>query len=178
MTILGVLAWLVSGLVFCALIPGLSILRGTDVVADPVGHRGERPVRPVEHGRPVGRRPWLGHRQQSRRPSGIALYGVVNELSRLVPAVVRGHRSWRPAGELANVQNADTAWLIAIISAVAFVVAIVLIVAVVRSERDRRLARTDRPALRVAGSCARLGRQGHTERLGARSIASAISWVS
>src|SRR6185312_14496843 len=28
MTVLGAIAWLVSGLVFCALIPGLSILRG------------------------------------------------------------------------------------------------------------------------------------------------------
>src|SRR6476620_4258582 len=28
MTILGVIAWLVSGLVFCALIPGLSSIRG------------------------------------------------------------------------------------------------------------------------------------------------------
>lgn len=66
--------------------------------------------------------------------SGIALYGVINELSRLVLpllAVV----GLALTGELAGRPQGGTVWLIAIISIVAFVVASALIVAIVRSER-------------------------------------------
>jgi uncharacterized membrane protein YbhN (UPF0104 family) len=66
--------------------------------------------------------------------SGIALYGVVNELSRLflpLMAVI----GLALTGELAGQQKAGTVWLISLISIVVFVVATALIVAIVRSER-------------------------------------------
>ena len=66
--------------------------------------------------------------------SGIALYGVVNELSRLfLPLFAIAVLAL--TGDLAGKKNAGTAWTIAIISAVAFVVVTALIVAIVRSER-------------------------------------------
>ena len=158
MTILGVIAWFLSGLVFCALIPGLSLDPRTDVMADPVGHRIERPVRAVEHGRPVGRRPRLGHREHP----GHVGHRPLRDRQRAepsVPAVVRGRSSWPSTGDLAGAQNADTAWAIAIISAIAFVVATALIIAVVRSERAADwLGRTGQRI--VSWTMRRLGRQG------------------
>ena len=82
MTILGLLAWLVSGLVFCALIPGLSILRGPTSWLILSGIGASVPFGPwnmgvlwvVVRGWGIGNIPTT---------SGIALYGVVNELSRL-----------------------------------------------------------------------------------------------
>jgi uncharacterized membrane protein YbhN (UPF0104 family) len=157
MTILGVISWFVCGLVFCALIPGLSIVRGPTSWLILSGIGASVPFGPwnmgvlwvVVRGWGIGNIPTT---------SGIALYGVVNELSRLfLPlfAVI----VLAASGELANVQNADTAWVIAIISAVAFVVAIVLIVAVVRSERAADwLGRTGQRF--VSWVMRRLGRQG------------------
>ena len=90
--------------------------------------------------------------------SGIALYGVVNELSRLfLPffAVV----VLVPTGALAGANNADTAWAIALISAAAFVIVTAVIVAVVRSERAADwLGRTGQRL--VSWVMRRLGRQG------------------
>jgi uncharacterized membrane protein YbhN (UPF0104 family) len=133
MTILGLVAWLVSGLVFCALIPDLSILRGPTSWLILSGIGSSVPFGPwnmgvlwvVVRGWGIGNIP---------ATSGIALYGLVNELSRLflplVAVVVLV-----ATGAMAGVQNADAAWTIAILSAAAFVVATVLIVAIVRSER-------------------------------------------
>ena len=128
--------------------------------------------------------------------SGIALYGVVNELSRLfLPlfAIV----ALALTGGLAGRSNAGTAWVIAIISAIAFVIATVLIVAIVRSERIadwlgrtgqrvvswvmRRLGRTEAPD--VAGAIHRfrdqLGfviRRRGLASLGT-SVISQLAWV-
>ena len=157
MTILGVIAWFVSGLVFCALIPGLSIIRGPTSWLILSGIGASVPFGPwnmgvlwvVVRGWGVGNIP---------ATSGIALYGIVNELSRLfLPlfAVV----VLAVTGTLAGVQNADTAWVIAIISAIAFVVATALIIAVVRSERAADwLGRTGQRI--VSWTMRRLGRQG------------------
>ena len=117
MTILGVIAWFFSGLVFCALIPGLSIIRGPTSWLILSGIGSSVPFGPwnmgvlwvVVRGWGVANIP---------ATSGIALYGIVNELSRLfLPlfAVV----VLAATGALAGVQNADTAWVIAIVSAIA-----------------------------------------------------------
>ena len=157
MTILGVIAWFLSGLVFCALIPGLSIIRGPTSWLILSGIGASVPFGPwnmgvlwvVVRGWGVANIP---------ATSGIALYGIVNELSRLfLPlfAVI----VLAATGALAGVQNADTAWVIAIISAIAFVVATALIIAVVRSERAADwLGRTGQRI--VSWTMRRLGRQG------------------
>ena len=157
MTILGVIAWFVSGLVFCALIPGLSIIRGPTSWLILSGIGASVPFGPWNMGVL-----WVVVRgwgiANIPATSGIALYGVVNELSRLfLPlfAVV----VLAATGALAGVKNADTAWVIALISAVAFVVATALIIAVVRSERAADwLGRTGQQI--VTWVMRRLGRHG------------------
>ena len=157
MTILGVIAWFVSGLVFCALIPGLSIIRGPTSWLILSGIGASVPFGPWNMGVL-----WVVVRgwgiANIPATSGIALYGVVNELSRLfLPlfAVV----ILAATGALAGATNADTAWVIALISAVAFVIATALIIAVVRSERAADwLGRTGQRI--VSWVMRRLGRQG------------------
>ena len=117
MTIIGVIAWLVSGLVFCALIPGLSIIRGPTSWLILSGIGASVPFGPWNMGVL-----WVVVRgwgiANIPATSGIALYGVVNELSRLfLPlfAVV----VLAATGALAGAKNSETAWVIALISAVA-----------------------------------------------------------
>ena len=157
MTILGMIAWLVSGLVFCALIPGLSVVRGPTSWLILSGIGASVPFGPWNMGVL-----WVVVRgwgiANIPATSGIALYGVVNELSRLfLPlfAVV----VLAATGALAGAKNADTAWVIAIISAIAFVVATALIFAIVRSERAADwLGRTGQRI--VSWVMRRLGRTG------------------
>ena len=86
------------------------------------------------------------------------MYGIVNELSRLFLPLF-AILLLAATGALAGVQNADSAWTIAILSAVAFVVATVLIIAVVRSERAADwLGRTGQRI--VSWVLRRLGREG------------------
>ena len=132
-TILGIVGWIVSGLVFCALIPGLSIVRGFMSWLILSGIGSSVPFGPWNMGVL-----WVVVRgwgvSNLAATSGIALYGIVNELSRLfLPLFAIGALAL--SGQLAGKSEADTAWTIAIISAVAFVVATGLIIAVVRSER-------------------------------------------
>ena len=135
MTILGVIAWFVSGLVFCALIPGLSIIRGPTSWLILSGIGASVPFGPWNMGVL-----WVVVRgwgiANIPATSGIALYGVVSQLSRLFLPLFAVIVLWA-TGALAGVQNADTAWLIAIISAIAFVVATALIIAIVRSPAGR-----------------------------------------
>jgi len=157
MTLLGALAWLVSGLVFCALIPGLSVIRGPTSWLILSGIGSSVPFGPWNMGVL-----WVVVRgwgiANIPATSGIALYGIVNELSRLfLPffAVV----VLAVTGALAGAKNTDTAWAIAIISAIAFVVATALIIAVVRSERAADwLGRTGQRI--VSWVMRRLGRKG------------------
>ena len=132
MTFLGAIAWLVSGLVFCALIPGLSVIRGPESWLILSGIGSSVPFGPWNMGVL-----WVVVRgwgiANIPATSGIALYGVVNELSRLFlpffAILTLALTSGLPTSET------GTVWAIAIISAAAFVIAIVLIVAIVRSER-------------------------------------------
>jgi putative heme transporter len=133
MTGLGAIAWVASGLVFSALINGFSVLRGAMSWLILSGIGSSVPFGPwnmgvlwvVVRGWGIGNAP---------ATSGIALYGVVNELSRLfLPlfAIV----ILAVSGDLAGAEKAGAAWAIAIISAVAFVVITALIVGIVRSQR-------------------------------------------
>jgi uncharacterized membrane protein YbhN (UPF0104 family) len=155
MTVLGIIAWFVSGLVFCALIPGVSIIRGPTSWLILSGIGSSVPFGPWNMGVL-----WVVIRgwgvANIPATSGIALYGIVNELSRLfLPlfAVI----VLAITGDLAGAQNADKAWTVAILSAVAFVVATALIIAVVRSERAAEwLGRTAQRI--VSWTLQRLGR--------------------
>ena len=133
MTVLGIAAWFVSGLVFCALIPGLSVIRGPTSWLILSGIGASVPFGPWNMGVL-----WVIVRgwgiANIPATSGIALYGVVSQLSRLFLPLFALIVLWA-TGSLAGVENADTAWTIAIISAVAFVVATALIIAIVRSPR-------------------------------------------
>ncbi len=130
---LGIVAWIVSGQVFTALIPYLGPLRGTQSWLILAGIGASVPFGPwnmgvlwvIVRGWGVANIP---------ATSGIALYGIVNILSRLALPVIA-------VGALALVQgmpdtdNASRAWAIALISIAAFFVATGLIVAIVRSQR-------------------------------------------
>ena len=133
MTGLGALAWIVSGLIFSALIEGLSWIRGTMSWLILAGIGASVPFGPWNMGVLwVVVRGWgIGN---AAATSGIALYGVINILSRMFLPLF-GIVALAVAGDLSSATNAGTAWTIAIVSAVAFVVVTSLIVAIVRSER-------------------------------------------
>ncbi len=132
-TALGALAWVVSGLIFSALIEGLSWIRGAMSWLILAGIGASVPFGPwnmgvlwvVVRGWGVGNAP---------ATSGVALYGVINILSRMFLPLV-GIVALAIGGDLASAKSAGTAWTITIISAVAFVVVTGLIVGIVRSER-------------------------------------------
>jgi uncharacterized membrane protein YbhN (UPF0104 family) len=124
---------LASGLVFVALIPGLRVVRGAMSWLILAGIGASVPFGPWNMGVL-----WVIVRgwgvENAPATSGVALYGVINILGRLfLPlfAIVL----LALTGQLGQVSNAETAWLIAIISAVVCVVATALLVSIVRSER-------------------------------------------
>jgi putative heme transporter len=195
MTALGAIAWVASGLIFSALMEGLSALRGTMSWLILSGIGASVPFGPwnmgvlwvVVRGWGIGNAP---------ATSGIALYGVVNELSRLFLPLV-AIVILAATGELSGAQNAGAAWTITILSAVAFVVVTALIIGIVRSERIadwfgrtgqriadwvlRRLGRTGSPD--VAGAIHRfrdqLGEVIRRRGLAALALAvvSQFAWV-
>jgi uncharacterized membrane protein YbhN (UPF0104 family) len=163
-SVLGAIGWLTSGLVFCALIPGLSIVRGPTSWLILSGIGSSIPFGPWNMGVL-----WVIIRgwgiPNAAATSGIALYGVVNELSRLflpLLAIV----TLALTGGLAGASNAGTAWVIAIVSAIVFVIATVLIVMIVRSERIADwLGRTGQRV--VSWVIRRLGRKDEPDVVGA-----------
>lgn len=133
MTGLAIVAWSISGLVFCALIEGLSAVRGTMSWLILAGIGASVPFGPWNMGVL-----WVVVRgwgvDTAPATAGVALYGVVNELSRLVLPLI-GLVALALNGDLTSAQNSDAGWTIAILSAIAFVLATGLIVGIVRSER-------------------------------------------
>src|SRR6185503_6753101 len=133
MTGLAIVAWIISGLVFSALIEGLSAVRGTMSWLILAGIGASVPFGPWNMGVL-----WVVVRgwgvDTAPATAGVALYGVVNELSRLVLPLI-GLVALALNGDLTSAQNSDAAWTIAILSAIAFVLATGLIVGIVRSER-------------------------------------------
>jgi uncharacterized membrane protein YbhN (UPF0104 family) len=133
MTALGFVAWVASGLIFSALIEGLSVVRGTMSWLILGGIGASVPFGPWNMGVL-----WVVVRgwgvDNTAATAGVALYGVVNELSRLVLPLI-GIIALAVSGDFASVQRTDAAWTIAILSAVAFVLVMALIIGIVRSER-------------------------------------------
>jgi uncharacterized membrane protein YbhN (UPF0104 family) len=164
MTGFGAIAWVVSGLIFSALIEGLSWLRGAMSWLILAGIGASVPFGPWNMGVLwVVVRGWgTGN---AAATSGVALYGVINILSRMFLPLF-GIAAVALAGDLASASNAGAAWTIAILSAVAFVVVTSLIVGIVRSERIADwIGRTGQ---RVADSVLRrLGRTGTPDVAGA-----------
>ena len=162
-TILGALGWLASGLVFCALIAGLAVHRGPTSWLILSGIGASVPFGPWNMGVL-----WVVFRgwgvPNLPATSGIALYGIVHELSRLfLPLFAIGIIA--VTGDLAG-NNAGKAWTIAIISAIAFVVAVILIIAIIRSERVADwLGKTGQHM--VSWLVAKLGRKGAPDVNGA-----------
>jgi uncharacterized membrane protein YbhN (UPF0104 family) len=133
MTGLGAIAWVVSGLIFSALIEGLSWIRGAMSWLILAGIGASVPFGPWNMGVLwVVVRGWgTGN---AAATSGVALYGVINILSRMFLPLF-GIVAVALAGDLTSSTNAGAAWAVAILSAVAFVVVTSLIVGIVRSER-------------------------------------------
>jgi uncharacterized membrane protein YbhN (UPF0104 family) len=133
MTILGVMAWVVSGMIFSALIDGLSVVRGTMSWLILAGIGASVPLGPWNMGVL-----WVVVRGWGIRngpaTSGIALYGITNILGRMALPLI-GIAALAIAGDLSGRPDAGAAWTIAIISGVAFVAITALIIAIVRSER-------------------------------------------
>jgi uncharacterized membrane protein YbhN (UPF0104 family) len=133
MTALGIVAWVTSGLIFSALIEGLYWIRGTMSWLILGGIGASVPFGPWNMGVL-----WVVVRgwgvANAAATAGVALYGVVNMISRL-PLPLLGIIALTLSGDLTAGQNAGTARTIAILSAIAFVLVIGLIVGIVRSER-------------------------------------------
>jgi uncharacterized membrane protein YbhN (UPF0104 family) len=127
----GATAWLASGLLFAALIPRMSAVRGAASWLILGGVGSSIPLGPWNMGVL-----WVVVRGWgfAVRPAttGIALYGVVNQLGRLalpLLAVV----VLALTGDIEG--NSGVAWLIAIISTTVLFVAVGVMMAVVRSDR-------------------------------------------
>ena len=92
--IFGLIAWVLTGAIFTALIPGLGLVRGLDAYLILTGHRGQHPARTVEHGGPVGRHPRLG-------PAGLddhRRHPALRDLRPAQPVRADVHRRHRPRG--------------------------------------------------------------------------------
>ncbi len=155
MTVLGAIAWLISGQLFTVLTEGLSVIQGGTSYLILSGIGSSVPFGPwnmgvvwvVVRGWGVGVQP---------ATSGIALYGVINQLGRLALPLV-AVIVLIATGGLGG--GGGTAFVITLISIVVFVVATGLIAAVVRSDRVADwLGRTGQRV--VSWVLARLGRTG------------------
>jgi putative heme transporter len=129
------LAWLVNGLVFSALIPHLSPARGTAAYLILAGIGASVPMGPWNMGVVwVVLRGWgIPIRPAT---SGIALYGIVNQLAKLaLPAIAL--IALEAAGLLGS-QEERLALVIALLCTGILIVASVVLIAIVRSERTAR----------------------------------------
>jgi uncharacterized membrane protein YbhN (UPF0104 family) len=131
MTVLSLAAFVVSGLLFVAVMPGLTVLRGTIAYLVLTGIGASIPFGPWNMGVT-----WVvlrGWRYPNRTTvSGIALYGLISWLARVaLPPLVLIVLALD--GELFN--HGDRPLLIILISSIVFVVACVLIAGIVSSDR-------------------------------------------
>jgi uncharacterized membrane protein YbhN (UPF0104 family) len=165
MTALGLVAWAFNGLVFAALIQGLSALRGTQLWVILAGIGASVPFGPwnmaviwiVARGWGVPNRP---------ATAGIALYGVIDQLSKLALPLL-AIAGLVATDQLGGIPNASGARLVAIIGIVAFFVVSGAIVAIVRSDRIAEWC--GRTGQRVVGGLLHLLR-----RTGSPDVAGAI----
>jgi uncharacterized membrane protein YbhN (UPF0104 family) len=131
MTVLGIIAWFVCGQLFVLLIPGLSRIRGMQAYLILSGIGSSIPFGPWNMGVVwVVFRGWGIPAQSST--SGVALYGIVNTLSRfalpLFAAIIVA-----VTGELLGARRGVL--VITAISSVIFVVVVVVMMVVVSSQR-------------------------------------------
>jgi uncharacterized membrane protein YbhN (UPF0104 family) len=156
MTVLGIIAWFVSGQLFTALIPGLSPIRGNSSFLILSGIGSSVPFGPWNMGVVwVVIRGWGIAIQPAT--SGVALYGVLNQLARLAMPLI-AVVALAIAGDLGGGKSGP-AFAIAIISVVAFFVTTGLIIGIVRSDRVADwLGRTGQRL--VAWTMRRIGRTG------------------
>ena len=162
MTGLALVAWVINGLPFVVLIPGLSVLRGTQSYLILGGIGASIPLGPWNMGILwVVVRGWgVGVRAAT---SGIGLYGVINQLGKLATPLL----AWLVILAVGNRGQApQLAIVLTALSTVVLFVAIGLMVAILRSDRAANwLARTGQ---RVATSIlVRLGRPGRPDVDGA-----------
>ena len=131
MTLLGVIAWLVGGLKFLTLVARLTLLRATEIYLILIGIGASVPFGPWNMGVVwVVMRSWRITNREAT--AGLALYGIVDQLSRLALPIIATVLLFA-AGGLNGIF--DRAGLVTAISLIAFVVVTGVIVAVVRSER-------------------------------------------
>ncbi len=124
-------AWVVSGLLFCALIPGVSPIRGTIAYLILSGIGASVPFGPWNMGVV-----WVVFRRWgvaiTPATSGIALYGLIGTLSRLAMPLVAAIVLLITG---ASTAHAPVVTLIALISITVLIVAVAVILAVVGSDR-------------------------------------------
>ena len=163
--VVGVLAWIGTGAIFAALIPGLGLLRGTKAWLILAGIGASIPLGPwnmavlwvVIRGWGLGAQATTG---------GIALYGVFDQLSRLAMGVVGAL-----VLVLAEPRNRDvdvettSIIILAVVSGVLLAITAGLLIAIVRSERlAHKLG--DLGTRLVASIYRHLGRTGQPDVLG------------
>jgi uncharacterized membrane protein YbhN (UPF0104 family) len=133
MTALGIVGWLLSGLVFTALIPGLGPRRGLDSYLILAGMGSSIPAGPWNMGVV-----WVVQRgwgiSNAAASAGIGLYGIVDILGRLFLPLL-AIAVLLATGQMPDEESSRRVWLIAAISIVAFFVAGGAILAIVGSER-------------------------------------------
>jgi putative heme transporter len=131
MSVFGVIAWFVSGLLFCVVIPGLSWLRGTEAYLILSGMGPSLPFGPWNMGVTwVVLRGWGVSLQAAT--TGMALYGTIATLGRFaLPLVAIIFIGLAGGGDGSH----NGARVIAIVSAIIFIVATTLLLLVVRSDR-------------------------------------------
>ncbi len=132
MTILGAIAWFVSGLLFCALVAGLSPIRGMASYLILSGIGSSVPFGPWNMGVVwVVVRGWgIGNQPAT---SGIALYGIINVLGRLALPLLAAIALIITAG--LGGEDAGRATVIGVICTIVFVVVTGLMMSIVRSDR-------------------------------------------
>jgi uncharacterized membrane protein YbhN (UPF0104 family) len=131
MSLLGGIAWVVGGLKFLTLIARLTLMKATAVYLVLIGIGASVPFGPWNMGVVwVQMRSWRITNEEAT--SGLALYGIVDQLSRLVLPIF-ATLLLLAAGGLNGLF--DRAGLVTAISLIAFVVVGGLILAIVRSDR-------------------------------------------
>jgi putative heme transporter len=131
-SILGFIAWVACGVLFCVVVPGLSLLRGTEAYLILSGMGPSLPFGPWNMGVTwVVLRGWGISIQGAT--TGMALYGTISTLGRLALPLV----ALVLIGLLGGADGThSTARLIGIVSAVIFLVVTTVLVLVVRSDRS------------------------------------------
>lgn len=130
MTAAVLVAWVVSGAMLAVLVPGMSVARGTQAYLILAGIGASVPMGPWNMAVVwVVMRGWgVGIKEAT---SGMAVYGVLNTLTRLVTPVLAFVALLLTGG----LGTGGIAFLISFISTVALVIASAVLIAIVRSDR-------------------------------------------